>query len=249
MSMEDIFSDTKPEPVQETVVETKVVEPAPVEAAPVVEVAPIVETPTEPIDETTGMTPKEKAFYTKSKDETRKRQELERELAEWKAKVNQPIQQTQPVEQPKEFWEDPEGTLNRYKEEMNRMTIDARLNTAEMIAKTKYQDYDENLNVFAEIMQKTPGLQQQMLNAPDPAEFAYRTGKNYSDLQKAGNLDTLRAQIEQETRIKIETEFKMREEAKKQALDAIPQSLTNVRSTGANKPVWSGPPPLDDILH
>jgi hypothetical protein len=247
MSMEDILSDTKPEPITEPVVETAPAEPV-VETAPVEPV--VAEAPAESIDETTGMTPKEKAFYTKSKDETRKRQELERELAEWKAKVNQPAQQvSRETEPPKEFWEDPEGTLNRYKEEMNRMTIDARLNTAEMIAKTKYQDYDENLNVFAEIMQKTPGLQQQMLNAVDPAEFAYRTGKNYSDLQKAGNLDALRAKIEQETRIKIETEFKMREEAKKQALDAIPQSLTNVRSTGANKPVWSGPPPLDDILH
>ena len=86
------------------------------------------------------------------------------------------------------------------------------------------------------------------MQAPDPAEFAYRTGKNYMELQQAGNIDALRAKIESEVRMKLEAEMKAKDEARKAELAAIPPSLSNAQSAPGNKAVWGGPPSLDNIL-
>lgn len=86
------------------------------------------------------------------------------------------------------------------------------------------------------------------MQAPDPAEFAYRTGKNYMELQQAGNIDALRAKIESEVRVKLEAELKAKDEARKAEIAAIPPSLSNAQGAPANKVVWDGPPSLDNIL-
>ncbi len=254
MGLEDVLSDTKHEPVAPVAATEPA--PEPIAAAPEPTPAPVAAEPVvaEPIDETTGMTPKEKAFYSKSKDETRKRQELEREYAvlkaqvEQAAKAQQPTQTTQP-EAPKEFWEDPEGAMKAQREEIQRMAVGSRLEVSEMLARREHPDFEEKLAVFTELAKQNPNLAHQMLQNQDPASFVYKIAKNHSDLQQAGSLDGLRAKIEAETRIRIETEYKMKEEAKAAELANIPQSLTGVRSTGVNKPVWSGPPSIDDILH
>ena len=179
---------------------------------------------------------------------------MEREYAVLKAQVEQAAkaqatpQPAQP-EAPKEFWEDPEGAMKAQREEIQRMAVGSRLEVSEMLARREHPDFEEKLAVFTELAKQNPNLAHQMLQNQDPASFVYKIAKNHSDLQQAGSLDGLRAKIEAETRIRIETEFKMKEEAKAAELANIPQSLTGVRSTGVNKPVWSGPPSMDDILH
>ncbi len=259
MSMDDILNDS---PAPEV---TPTPEPAPaaapVAAAPTPEPAPAAapEAPPEPIDEPTGMTPKEKAFYAKSKDEREKRQKLEQEYAVLKAQLEQATRPKQPEAQPepaKDFWEDPEGALKAHQEqikqqieESRRMATTTRIDVAEMMVKREHPDYNEKLAIFHEIAQQNPNVVQEMLRAENPALYAYELGKNHLELKQAGDLPTLRAQIEKETRLKLEAEFKAKEEARAAELANIPQSLTGVRSTGVNRPVWSGPPPLDDILH
>ena len=99
-----------------------------------------------------------------------------------------------------------------------------------------------------------PGLFEQALAQPDPAEFVYKTAKHHQEIADAGNLDAFKAKIEKETRIKAEAEFKAKAEADAQARqrerDALPGSLSNVTGVGgANaRPVWGGPTPLDSIL-
>lgn len=244
-SLDNILSDTQnpapdaPEPKQEAAHEQEVprgtiTEPTP---EPVKEPAKV----DAPAQE---MTEKERAFLAKANDEKQKRQELERKIAEMEAKLN-----AKPKEEPKQFWEDPESVLNTYKQEMERMVVNTKLNTSEQIARSKYQDFDEKVEIFKEVLAKTPWIFDEAKNSPDPAEFVYKTAKNYHELQQAGNMEEFRSKVEKDIRTKIEAEYRAKEEAKKKEMDAIPESLSNVRSTGTNKVVWSGPTPLDDILH
>ena len=213
--------------------------PAPAPEPPAPEPAPAVPEPAAAAPQQ-QMTDKEKAFYTAMSEERRKRQEIERKFNE--------LQQAQPPQEPKAFWDDPEAALQTFKHEVDKVVTTTRMDTAEQIARSKYNDFDDKINVFAEVLQSTPGLREHWMQAPDPAEFAYRTGKNYMELQQAGNIDALRAKIESEVRMKLEAEMKAKDEARKAELAAIPPSLSNAQSAPGNKAVWGGPPSLDNIL-
>jgi hypothetical protein len=193
------------------------------------------------------MTEKERAFLRAAQEERQKRQALEAEIA----RLRQP--QAQP-EQPKAFWDDPEGALRRHQEEVRTETTNVRLNTAEIIARSRHPDFDEKVAEFAQLVQSTPGLAQQWLAAQDPAEFAYVTGKNHLMLKNVGSLDALTERVRQETeakvRAQVEAEYKAKAEAAAKERAALPPSLTDTRgAAGAGaKPTYNGPTPLADIL-
>lgn len=207
-------------------------EPAKVEVKP--EVKPGVK---EPAHE---MTPQYKAAIAQANDERKKRQELERRLAA--------LEGVKPKEPAKSFWDDPEGALQTFEQKIEGVALNTRLNTAEAICRSKHTDFDEKIAVFAEIINQVPGLHQQWLSTPDPAEFAYQTGKSHLDLRQAGGIPELRAQIEKETRVKVEAELKDKYEKAAAQRAALPGSLSDARSTGVNRPVWGGPTSLDGIL-
>lgn len=190
---------------------------------------------------------REKAALLKAAlDERKKRQELERQLA-------QPMKPAQPQEPAKTFWEDPEGHLNAIKEQSSQVALQTKIETAEMIARSRYQDFDQEVAVFKEMALSVPGLAQQCFSSPDPAEFAYRTGKFHRELKEAGGLDQLRTKIEAETRATVEKEFKAKEEARLAEMArqraALPGSLSDVRGAAASKRMeYTGPTPLDVIL-
>lgn len=195
-------------------------------------------------------TDKEKAFLRAAEEERRKRQELERRLAELEAKSKAPPESK---ETPKGFWDDPEGVLQanfaKIREDVSREIIASRLNTSEIMARKKYDDFDDKVKVFGEIMQRTPGLYQHWINTPDPAEYAYSLAKQHIDLQEAGSIPELREKIEKEVRLKVEQELKDKAEALVKERAAIPPSLGEAQSKGGNKVVWGGPPSFEDILH
>ena len=193
------------------------------------------------------LTPKERAAFAKAADETRKRQALEIRIRELEAK-----QAPASTEPPKTFWDDPEGALNRQKQEVQSAIVSTKLQTSEAIARSRHKDFDEKVAKFGELAQSTPGLAQQMISAPDPAEFAYRTAANHIALQEAGGLDAMRQKIEEETRVKVRAELEVELKDKADALAkeraALPGSLSDAPSKGNIRPVWSGPTAMDDIL-
>ena len=190
-------------------------------------------------------TDKERAYYAAAMDERRKRQALEARLTEL---------QTKPKEagEKKTFWDDPEAALDTFRKQTMAASrleaLNTRINTSELIARSKYQDFDEKVEIFKELMGQNPGLHQQFMGSPDPGEFVYKTAKFHKDLQGAGNIDNLRAQIEKETRIKIEAELKEKEGKLKKEREALPGTLSDARGTKQQAVVWSGPSALDDIL-
>lgn len=273
-SLDSILSDEKPAPTPAAVPEAAPAAPAPKEApaaspaaAPAATV-PAAETPKEPARGADGkfvkpadkpaapapqapqpeMTERERAFLRAAQEERAKRQEFERKLAE----VSKPP--AQPPEKPKAFWDDPEGALRRHAETVQEQNTHTRLNTAELIARSRYTDFDEKVAEFSQLVTATPGLAQQWLASPDPAEFAYVTAKNHMLLKQAGSLDALTAKVRAETeaavRTKVEAEFKAKAEALEKERAALPPSLSDTRggAGGGGKPVWNGPTPLADIL-
>lgn len=190
------------------------------------------------------MSPEVRAFLKAAQDERTKRQALERELAELKA--------AKPAEPAKTFWDDPEAALKAQEQKIEGIVTQTRLTTAEAIARGKYTDFDEKVAIFQEVLQKTPGIYQQWLASADPAEYAYQLGKNHQELQAVGSIEGLRAQITKETearvRAQVEAELKAKYEAAAKERAALPGSLSDARSTAQNRPVWSGPPPMSDIL-
>ena len=217
-------------PAAEKPVEAKPAEPAP-PAAPVPAVPPQQE-----------MTDKEKALLRAAQDERDKRQVLERRLAALE----------KPQEEPKAFWDDPEGAIKTFEKKIEETVVNTRFNTAEAIARSKYSDFEEKLGVFGQLLQQIPGLNQQWVAAPDPAEFAYRLAKNHIDIQQVGSIDALRKKIEEETsakvRAEVEAEYKKKAEDAEKIRAALPGSLSNARGVGITTPVWNGPTSLEDIL-
>ena len=190
-------------------------------------------------------TEKEKAFLRAAQEERGKRQALEARLAAMEA--------AKPQEPAKTFWDDPEAALKAHEDRIRQESTNARLGMAEYAARQRHPDFQEKVAIFTDLAMKTPGLGQAMLSSPDPAEFVYTTAKNHKDLQDAGGIEQMRAKIERETtarvRAEVETELKAKADELAKARAALPTSLSDARSTGpANRPVWSGPTPLDSIL-
>ena len=222
--------------------------PAEQEAKPAATPAPIAkveEKPAVPAAPQQELTEKEKAFLKAAHEERGKRQELERRLAA--------IEAAKPKEPEKEFWDDPVEAIAKQRREFQEQLTAMRLGTSEQIARSRYPDFNEKVAKFSELAMATPGLAQQMLSHPDPATFAYNTAKNHMELQAAGGMEQMRANMKREitahVRAELEAELKAKAEALEKARAAIPESLSAARATGpANRPIWSGPTPLDSIL-
>lgn len=195
-------------------------------------------------------TERERALLKAAEDERRKRQHYEQELA----RVRQP--QPQPAAQQPEkrgFWDDPEAYFQTQQKTWQQQAVQTKLQTAELLARSRYKDFDEKIEKFAEMVQSTPGLAQQWLGAADPGEFAYRTAASHMAIEQAGSMEKLleeaAAKARAEERAKVEAEFKAKEEAAAQKRAALPGSLSDVTGGGRKPaPAWTGPTSMADIL-
>lgn len=233
-----------PETGQYTKIEPKE-EPAPVAAAPEAPKPEEAAKPAAPVAAAQQeFTEKEKAFLRAAQEERGKRQALEARLRELEA--------AKPAEPAKTFWDDPEAAMQAQEARLRQESLNTRLNTAELIARQRHPDFDEKVALFAQVVQQNPQIQQQWLQAMDPAEFAYTIGKNHQEFQQVGSMEEYRAKIERETAARVRTEVEAELKAKAAALEKaradLPGSLSTARGTTVNRPTWSGPSSLDDIL-
>lgn len=194
------------------------------------------------------MTPRERAAFAKAADETRKRQALEQELAQLRS--GQPAK---PAEPAKTFWDNPDAALKSQQQQLATERVNIRLQTAEMIARSRYTDLDEKLEIFRGLVQQNPGLVQPWITAADPAEYAYRLAKNHQELQAVGGLEEMRKKIADETAAKVraeeEAKYKAKLEEHERQRAALPPTLSDVRGASTGKAaVWGGPTPLSDVL-
>jgi hypothetical protein len=188
---------------------------------------------------------KEKAFLRAAQEERSKRQELEKRLAA--------IEATKSQEPQKQFWDDPEGAIKAQQEQLQKIALDTRIQTAEMISRQAHPDFDEKIEVFRQIVQTAPHIAHQVMQQPNPAEAAYQIAMNHIRIQEAGSIEQLTEKVKKETEVRVRAEIEAELKAKAEALEkdraALPRSLSDARSTGSgHRPVWNGPTPLDAIL-
>ena len=188
-------------------------------------------------------TDKEKAFLRGLEEERRKRQDLERQLNE--------LRKPQDAGEKKTFWDDPEGHFKNFEQRLAQRETALSLRVSENIARSKYTDFDGAIEVFAEILKTPagPGVHAQFLAAQDPAEFAYRLGKQTRELREVGSVEAMREKIAKEERAKLEAEFKKKQSDLAKQREELTPTLSDVK--GASKqhePVFRGPTPFKDIL-
>jgi hypothetical protein len=190
------------------------------------------------------------AEYAALKDERRKRQELEQQIAALNARFEAAQRQPAQPEPPVDFWDNPQGAIATQVQQAVTQALQAekqqqtmtRINESEVKAKATYTDYDDAFRAFHQAAQANPSLIQQMTSAGDPAEFAYKKGKTALELERVGSIDELlanaKAQWEQEARA-----------AMPQPNVTLPSTTATDGSVGGRAgPAWGGPPSIDDIL-
>lgn len=191
--------------------------------------------------------------------ERRRRQQAEQERDELRQALakHKPAEQQQaaPAEAP-DPWEDPHGFANWTSQQavaaaMQNLTpvieqrfVAERVQSSVAAAKVRHSDFDEKWAVFEAMEATNPALTQAALQQPDPAEYVYRTVKNYELAQQLGALDvdTLKARLREE--------IMAEETAKLPQRPSIPSSLASERNVGSRSgPAWAGPKSLAEILN
>ena len=180
------------------------------------------------------------------KDERRKRQELEQQVAAMQQQLA--AVQQQPQQPPAEFWDDPQAFMASQFEQFGSQLMQRwqqeqqieRVNASEAVARSKYADFDDALQSFRQAVQVNPVLAQQMARESDPAEFAYRKGKSALELERVGSIDDLLKAERQ----KWEAELRAAAPA-----PSFPSTTALDGSVGARSgPAWTGPKPMSELL-
>lgn len=177
-------------------------------------------------------------------EERRKRQELEHQLAELTARLQQPQMP------PPSIWEDEQGWQQHFggqvvSEAVNAATLNARLDMSEMMVRQSHEDFEDKKAQFLEMMKETPGLQQKAIADPHPWNFAYNYVTNHQRMQElsATNVSELEAKLREQIRAELAAEQKPAAPSAQ-----IPETLADAQSArgGGAQPLHV--PTLDEIL-
>lgn len=176
-------------------------------------------------------------------DERRKRQSLEEEIKQLKGQMQQ-SQETQ-VEKPKrpDVFDDPDGAFDYMNKMFDEKLNKTRFEMSREIVKSMHDDYQDVVNVFLDKAKNNPLLEQQLNTAPNPALFAYETGKNFIETQKLTD-PNYREQLKEELRKEIMAEQPQLEV--KKSNDKLP-NLTNATSAKSGDK-YPSEPSLSELL-
>lgn len=189
--------------------------------------------------------------------ERRRRQEAEARLTALEARIAQPQAPQPPAQQAQapDPWEDPHGYAEWVASQAVERAVGqvqgigqqfagaTRFDVSEMIARSKFDDYDDKLSVFTDLVQANPALAARLNQEADPAGFAYRYAKNHQEVQQLGSLDL--SAIEASIRAKVEAEYAARAPS---PAPTIPTTLADSQSARTSAGAPQSPPSLADIL-
>lgn len=242
--IEDFLKGSEPEVVAEEVTpEAETVEAEPVKAeqprGPDGKFAPKGETDAPPAST------EENAFDGKATlAERRKRQEAEARIAALEAQLSQ---LANPPAPPPDMFEDQEGWQQSFGQQVTQQAtthaaLNAKLDTSEMLARDKFDDFDDMKALFLDLAKENPSLTQQALTDSHPWRKAYQLAKNHEKMTALGAVDV----TELEAKIRAEIEAKIA--AEKPQVE-IPETLAASQSgrTAATNAGFE-PVPLDQIL-
>jgi len=130
---------------------------------------------------------------------------------------------------------------------MQQQIINERFNTSEMIARSKYQDLDEKLEVFKEAAKANPALGAQMMQQTNPYDFAYKEAARIQLQRELGDdPNAYKARLEAEIREKVMAELGQGGTPQVK----LPASLGGARSSAPRgAPAYTGPTPFDQVVN
>lgn len=160
-----------------------------------------------PAEQVSSEQPKEGQLIPRAalEDERKKRQERDREVAEYKRQLDEAMRLIEQAKQPKQVEQPPDWLLEPDKAAQHQQTVfqqelfQTRVHLSQEMMRAAKPDYDEMEELFASEAAKDPSLQAQLLRHPAPAKFAYETGQRIKAFREIGDDPTsYRAKIEQE---------------------------------------------------
>lgn len=163
---------------------------------------------------------------------------FEEELKHLRAQQSQP-QQQQSSQPPQQLT--PEMAM-----------LNERFNISELMAREKYTDLDDKMEVFQKAAAENPALGAELAKQKHPYDWMYKHATKLQALAEIGDDPTA---YEQKLRDKIMAEIQASQPAEPQqtttqaAAPVLPKSLATTRSAGPRSaPTWTGPTALTDIL-
>lgn len=202
-TLDEVFQDEQPEP-EMAEVEVKGDKKEEAEDKPEVESDEAEESePAPPAEEESQMVPI-KALHDVRRKEREAREELKRLKEQYEPQDNDAPDPA----------EDPEGYKKWVRDNVSKELTNERYEKSIETAKDKYADYDEMETTFRILASKDKSLAEKMHNSPDPAEFAYQTGKAYHANQEKS--------LEERILAKLQKPEETPEQKRKKAALAVP---------------------------
>lgn len=165
--------------------------------------------------------------YAAVKDERRKRQELEKKIAELEAKQSNKKDEVLP-----DILDDQEGFVQGIRSEYQREFAKAKLEIAREMMLENHSDYEEMEKLFLEkVVKENPILAEQAKKASNPAKFVYQQSKNYLQYEQMQNVDSFKEKIRAEVKAEIETEMAKSAKEKESLKSSITPSLATARAS------------------
>ncbi len=154
-----------------------------------------------------------------------------------------------------DIFEDQEAYTKHFQQQIDNDRFNDRANQSEFYAQREYgaDNLALKLETFKELKTSNPALEAQVLNAVSPYHEIVDIVNKHEKMEKMQNIDEweakTKAEIEAKVRAEIKAEIEGKANADKSLRDSIPTSLVDEPSKGTiNKPTWTGPSALDQIL-
>lgn len=238
-------------------------EPATGEPEPSAPAAPpAAATQEEPLDKRVA------AFQRKAEDETRKRQDYEKQLAESKRQIDEQAAyirqvqewvqaQQQAKEQPEIDLLDPQVAQRFIESQVQPKLFETRVLISQEMYRASKPDYDEIEQIFAAQCDHDPSLRAKLLAHPVPAKFAYEEGKKIKLMQELSDPEAYKAKMREEILAELQAQNGQQQppaspvQTPRPTPPQPPTSLAGVPSASRDpvKHPWKGPTPLDLLLN
>jgi hypothetical protein len=219
------------------------------------------------------------AFQRKAEDETRKRQDYEKQLAEVRRQNEEQARYIQQVRQhfaqqqqqqgngqddevdlyePQQLQQYVGQLLQRERSTISEQILEQKVVASQEFMRSMHEDYDEHETLFAEEMKRleTAGddsLRRKLNAHPFPAKFAFEEGKRLKLMHELSDPDAYKAKLREEIMAEMQSQQPPASQAPTQAkpVPQPPKSLAGVPSASRDpiKHPWKGPTPLEQLLN
>lgn len=169
-------------------------------------------------------------------------------LAEQNRQLKEQLQQKEQQDDEQSFLDDPEGFAKRQSESLKQAEQRITLNVSERLARSRYDDFQEKVEVFAEMAQQMPHLHAEMVNAEDPGEYVYRTAERHLQIKELGDPKELREKIRAEERQALQKEFDEKLDAELKRRQRLPGSIADSRAADTDSTSNVKDDSLDEII-